>query len=124
MQKQKKFVVVAPNRSTVNVAVSGYQTVEYRHGSIVYDEKLHKLFPHIFIAVPDNAVIEEVPVPKNMTQSGLVLELENEENQPPIPFLDSDEVPSEEDQEAIEFGKEIQNSENEKPKKSSYKKKK
>lgn len=123
MQKQKKFVVVAPNRSTVNVASAGYQTVEYRHGSIVYDEKLHKLFPHIFIAVPDNAVIEEVPVPKNMTQSGLVLELEDEENQPPIPFLDSDEIPSEEEQEAIEFGKEIQNSDK-KPKKPIYKKKK
>jgi len=52
-----KYLVVAPNRISVQVSISGYHTQEFRHGSQVSDDRLAKTFPNIFIPIPENVSV-------------------------------------------------------------------
>ncbi len=54
-----KFITIAPNRISVQVATTGYHSASFKHGSIITDEKLARMFPNIFVYIPDTAVISE-----------------------------------------------------------------
>ena len=54
-----KFITIAPNRISVQVATSGYHSASFKHGSIITDENLARMFPNIFVSIPDTAVISE-----------------------------------------------------------------
>ena len=91
-----KFITIAPNRISVQVATSGYHSSSFKHGSIITDEKIARMFPNIFVHVPDTAVITEA-------SKTPVLEIPKvKEEAPPEPVFPIEEETSDLDPETIQ----------------------
>jgi hypothetical protein len=91
-----KFITIAPNRISVQVATSGYHSASFKHGSIITDENLARMFPNIFVYIPDAAVISE-------TRTAPVLEIPKVEVETPAePVFPTEEETSDLNPEKIQ----------------------